>query len=83
VAHMPERIQRSRAKGSRMPEGAVYVGRPTKFDNPFRYRTPYGLCRMPALDGSAWEYEGPDMAPALRKEPLVYEEVHMSSRSYK
>lgn len=32
---MPKRIQRSRAKGWRMPEGAVYVGRPTKWGNPF------------------------------------------------
>lgn len=28
---MPQRIQRKRAKGWRMPEGAVYVGRPTKW----------------------------------------------------
>ncbi|HET7326979.1 MAG TPA: DUF4326 domain-containing protein [Nocardioidaceae bacterium] len=33
---MPERIQRKRTKGWRMPEGAVYVGRPTIFGNPFR-----------------------------------------------
>lgn len=33
---MPKRIQRSRAKGWRMPVGAVYVGRPTWFGNPFR-----------------------------------------------
>ena len=32
---------------------------------------------------SAWEYRGPDSAPLLQKEPLVYEEVHMSQRSYK
>ncbi len=32
---------------------------------------------------SAWEYQGPDKAPLLNKEPLVYEEVHMSQRSYK
>lgn len=32
---MPKRIQRKRTKGWRMPEGAVYVGRPTKFGNPF------------------------------------------------
>src|ERR1051326_1044438 len=25
---------------------------------------------------AAWEYQGPDRAPALQKEPLVYEEVH-------
>ncbi|QRE81861.1 DUF4326 domain-containing protein [Rhodococcus ruber] len=31
---MPERIQRKRTKGWRMPEGAVYVGRPTKWGNP-------------------------------------------------
>lgn len=33
---MPERIQRQRTKGWRMPEGAIYVGRPTKWGNPFR-----------------------------------------------
>jgi succinate dehydrogenase / fumarate reductase flavoprotein subunit len=31
----------------------------------------------------AWEYKGPNQAPVLHKEPLVYEEVHMSTRSYK
>lgn len=30
----PKRIQRKRTKGWRMPEGAVYVGRPTDFGNP-------------------------------------------------
>lgn len=33
---MPKRIQRKRTKGWKMPEGAVYVGRPTKWGNPFR-----------------------------------------------
>jgi len=32
---------------------------------------------------AAWEYQGPDKAPMLNKEPLMYEEVHMSTRSYK
>jgi succinate dehydrogenase / fumarate reductase flavoprotein subunit len=32
---------------------------------------------------SAWEYQGPDKPPLLHREPLVYEEVHMSQRSYK
>lgn len=31
----PQRIQRKRTKGWRMPEGAVYVGRPSKWGNPF------------------------------------------------
>jgi hypothetical protein len=32
----PKRIQRKRTKGWRMPEGAVYVGRPTRWGNPVR-----------------------------------------------
>lgn len=45
---MPKRIQRSRARGWRMPEEAVYVGRPTKWGNPFRV----------GLDGSARDCVG-------------------------
>ncbi len=36
----PRRIQRKRVKGWRMPNGAVYVGRPTKWGNPFRLGQP-------------------------------------------
>ena len=32
---MPKRIQRKRTKGWRMPAGAVYVGRPSRWGNPF------------------------------------------------
>lgn len=32
----PQRVQRKRTKGYRLPEGAVYVGRPTVFGNPYR-----------------------------------------------
>jgi succinate dehydrogenase / fumarate reductase flavoprotein subunit len=32
---------------------------------------------------AAWEYQGVDKRPLLHKEPLVYEEVHMTQRSYK
>jgi succinate dehydrogenase / fumarate reductase flavoprotein subunit len=32
---------------------------------------------------AAWEYTGVGNAPVLNKEPLVYEEVHMTQRSYK
>lgn len=32
----PQRIQRRRSDGWRTPEGAVYVGRPTKWGNPFK-----------------------------------------------
>jgi hypothetical protein len=31
----PKRIQRKRTKGWRMPQNATYVGRPTRWGNPF------------------------------------------------
>ena len=34
--NVPKRIQRQRIRGWRMPENAVYVGRPTKWGNPFK-----------------------------------------------
>lgn len=38
IVTSPQRIQRRRTKGWRMPDGAVYVGRPTKWGNPFQVR---------------------------------------------
>lgn len=35
---VPQRIQRKRTKGWRAPEGAVYVGRGTKWGNPWAVR---------------------------------------------
>ena len=32
---------------------------------------------------SVWEHQGPDRAPALTREPLVYQEIKMTTRSYK
>jgi succinate dehydrogenase / fumarate reductase flavoprotein subunit len=32
---------------------------------------------------AAWEYAGPDKPPVLHKEPLVFENVQLSTRSYK
>jgi succinate dehydrogenase flavoprotein subunit len=32
---------------------------------------------------AAWEYRGPDQAPVLHKEPLTFEYIHPSQRSYK
>lgn len=32
---IPKRIQRKRTKGWRMPEAAVYVGRPSRWGNPY------------------------------------------------
>jgi hypothetical protein len=38
---MPQRIQRKRTKGWKMPPGAVYVGRPTKWGNENKIGDPY------------------------------------------
>ena len=38
MSERPRRIQRQRTKGWRMPEGAVYVGRPTRCGNLVRVR---------------------------------------------
>lgn len=64
----PKRIRLSRAKGYRKPEGAVVVSRPSKWGNPFVYRTHTGLARVPAVDnpGAAWEYEGRISADGMR-----------------
>jgi len=32
---------------------------------------------------AAWEYAGPDKRPILNKEPLTFDYVHPSQRSYK
>jgi hypothetical protein len=32
---MPARLQRTRQKGWRLPDGAIYVGRPTRWGNPY------------------------------------------------
>lgn len=64
----PKRIQLRRTKGYRKPEGAIVVSRPSKWGNPFEYRTYRGLARVPAvLDPSAeWEYEGRISADGAR-----------------
>lgn len=46
---MPIRIQRRRAKGWRMPPNTIYVGRPTKWGNPFVVGNGYGAAAIVAL----------------------------------
>ena len=49
----PTRIQRQRTKGWRMPEGAVYVGRPTIFGNPWSLEDARSH-DIPEPDRAAW-----------------------------
>lgn len=48
---MPIRVQRQRTKGWKMPPGVVYVGRPTKWGNPFGH-----LQRFSSLEDSLIAY---------------------------
>jgi hypothetical protein len=45
----PKRIQRKRTKGWKMPDGAVYVGRPTIWGNPFVIRRPFTPVEIVAM----------------------------------
>lgn len=64
----PTRIQRQRTKGWRAPEGSVYVGRPSRWGNPFKFGTKSALMRVPGvLDPTAEaEYEGRISAAGMR-----------------
>ena len=63
----PGRIQRRRVKGWRMPEGAVYVGRGSKWGNPFKYRDRVGgLVRYQPTTPDVYEYEGRISADGMR-----------------
>ncbi|NKS29268.1 DUF4326 domain-containing protein [Rhodococcus hoagii] len=59
---MPQRIQRQRTKEWRMPAGAVYVGRPTKWGNPY-------------CVGDESAFIGGDQVFNLDDEPLNHREV--------
>mgnify|MGYP000330179115 CR=1 FL=1 len=68
----PQRIQRQRTKGWRMPEGAVYVGRGSRYGNPFKVeRVPNwprwggsAPWRIVTPDGRTWHPEG-DRKPVV------------------
>jgi hypothetical protein len=57
VTETPVRLQRRRTKGWRAPKHAVYVGRPTRFGNPFTL-APAASRRGGPLDMWAVEYRG-------------------------
>lgn len=61
-----ERIQRRRSKGWRMPPGAVYVGRPTRWGNPYpvSQHGPAGACRL----FEQYLLSRPDLVEAARQE---------------
>ena len=52
-----------------MREGRTQAGEAKRHDDRFSYV-------------SCWEYKGPGQAPVMHKEPLEYETVKASIRSY-
>jgi len=64
-----QRIQRKRTKGWRMPEGAVYVGRGSKWGNP------YPIGSMYKTGGDAWVVLNAEWSVLLYRE-------HLNARPY-
>jgi hypothetical protein len=57
----PKRIQMRRVKGWRMPEGAIYVGRPSRWGNPFLVGAPYPDGDPPELQHPATRMDVAEM----------------------
>ena len=81
------RIQRKRTRGWTMPPNAVYVGRPTKWGNPFQmdkdqprhvalsqYRS-YVLSRPDLLAAAQQELRGKDLACWCREGEICHADV--------
>lgn len=69
----PVRIQRQRTKGWRMPAGAVYVGRPSRWGNPWRVRRgPRNAYRvtLPSIAVDRFRKSFAELAPLGFFEPL-------------
>lgn len=52
----PSRIQRKRTKGWRMPENTVYVGRPSRWGNPFHVAGPADHLRRSTTEVALTEF---------------------------
>ena len=50
----PVRVQRKRTKGWKMPENTVYVGRPTKFGNPYKVVSEDGYFFVKDTENNYW-----------------------------
>lgn len=52
---MPQRIQRKRTKGWKMPENTVSVTRPGKWGNPYKVVEEDGMWWIKDTDGNYWD----------------------------
>lgn len=51
---MPKRVQRKRTKGWRMPPNTIYVGRPTRWGNPYAVSQHYPAERVVEMYRKFW-----------------------------
>ena len=73
-AEVPERIRRSRAKGSRQPPNTRYCGRPTKWGNPFPIGEEYTRTEsLEAFRKAFWACELPMTPDTVRAELAAYD----------
>ena len=80
-----KRIQRKRTKGYKMPAGAVYVGRPTKWGNPFvvgremtAWQKAFIATQLFPFDKIAEEYRrGTFSQPLTLEKSLEYYQIHI------
>lgn len=88
---MPRRFQRKRVKGWRMPEGAVYVGRGTKWGNPWRIgqrgepierKGPTDDTLHPLADGGSMLAFNPPIQIHTFPRPLTASDVVIKYRSH-
>lgn len=70
---MPVRIQRRRVKGWRMPPDTVYVGRPSKWGNPFTVERALasGQCKCPMCRVVRFEYALSESGKKLIRDKLA------------
>jgi len=82
---MVKRIQRKRTKGYKMPPGSVYVGRPTKWGNPFvvgremtAWQKAFIATQLFPFDKIAEEYRrGTFSQPLTLEKSLEYYQIHI------
>lgn len=73
---MPQRIQRRRTPGWRMPPGAVYVGRPTKWGNPYTVHIHTLRCSPGWVLCPTWIVDTPEQAATKYRHALIYPVTH-------
>ena len=67
----PKRIQRKRTKGWKMPPNTVYVGRPSRYGNPWIVGKQGIETAKEAVDNYSYHLNGRNLFPELRGKNLA------------